>query len=154
MKLDGLIMGLDDGLVTTLLTIMTVSSVVGPHLLYAMIGVVLAGSVSMALGGFAEARTKLEYAESLHQDVAIYPVKQGALTGGAFLLGGFVPLVPVALNLPDVLWWSYGCTALVAFGFGLLKARYTDHHTLRSAIFFLAIVTFGTLIGYAIGLVV
>lgn len=155
---DGTILGLDDGLVTTLLTVMTVSGVIAsPSLLKAMIGVVLAGTISMALGGYAEARTKRAYALShvatIRAGRRIHPVWQGLSIGCAFLVGGLVPLLPVALGLPDVRLWSYGCTALVALGFGLVKARYTDHHTLRSALFFLAIVTAGTLAGYAIGLV-
>lgn len=155
---DGTILGLDDGLVTTLLTVMTVSGVIAsPSLLKAMIGVVLAGTISMTLGGYAEARTKRAYALtrtlSIRTALRIHPIRQGIATGSAFLVGGLVPLLPVALGLPDVRLCSYGCTAFVALGFGLVKARYTDHHTLRSALFFLAIVTAGTLAGYAIGLV-
>jgi VIT1/CCC1 family predicted Fe2+/Mn2+ transporter len=143
--LRGVILGLDDGLVTTLVTIMTVSSVVGPHLLATMIGVVAASSVSMALGGYAAARSVRDQNEWL----------VGIETGGAFLVGGLAPLLPVALRLPYVQWWSYGCTALVALLFGWIKARYADKEkqgVLGSALFFLAIVTAGTLAGVGIGL--
>jgi VIT1/CCC1 family predicted Fe2+/Mn2+ transporter len=143
--LRGVVLGLDDGLVTTSVTIMTVSSVVGPRLLNTMIGVVTASSISMALGGYAAARSVRDQNEYL----------AGLETGGAFLVGGLAPLLPVALHLPDAQWWSYACTALVALGFGWLKARYADSEkqgALGSALFFLAIVTAGTVAGVVIGL--
>lgn len=143
--LRGIVLGLDDGLVTTLVTIMTVSGVVGTHLLTTMIGVVAASSISMALGGYAAARSVQEQNEWL----------VGLETGGAFLVGGLAPLLPVALQLPYTQWWSYGCTAIVALGFGWVKARYADNESrgaLGSALFFLAIVTIGTLAGVVIGL--
>ena len=143
--LRGVVLGLDDGLVTTLVTIMTVSGIVGSHLLVTMIGVVAASAISMALGGYAAARSVADQNEWL----------VGLETGGAFLVGGFAPLVPVALHLPSVQWWSYGCTALVALGFGWLKARFDNENcsALSSALFFLAIVTAGTLAGVLIGFV-
>lgn len=142
--LRGIVLGLDDGLVTTLVTIMTVSGIVGSHLLTTMIGVVAASSISMALGGYAAARSVQDQNEWL----------AGLETGGAFLVGGFAPLLPVALQLPYMQWWSYACTAIVALLFGWLKARYADneHGALISALFFLAIVTAGTLAGVIIGL--
>lgn len=143
--LRGVVLGLDDGLVTTLVTVVALSSAATQHLLIVMIGVVLASSVSMALGGYASAR--------LSNDAS--PLLQGLETGGAFLLGGLAPLVPVALNLPYMQAWSYGCTALVALGFGFLKAKYSGESrgAFRSAIFFLFIVTVGTLAGVGIGMV-
>jgi hypothetical protein len=143
--LRGVVLGLDDGLVTTLVTIMTVSSIAGAHLFTTMIGVVLASAISMALGGYASARTS--------QDKN--PITEGLQTGGAFLVGGMAPLLPVALHLPAVQWWSYGATALVSLGFGWLKVRYGEQagaSWLKSALFFLVIVTAGTLAGVVIGL--
>jgi VIT1/CCC1 family predicted Fe2+/Mn2+ transporter len=143
--LRGIVLGLDDGLVTTLVTIMTVSGVVGSHLLSTMIGVVAASAISMALGGYAAARAVADQNEW----------EAGLSTGGAFLVGGLAPLLPVALHVSYVQWWSYGCTALVALCFGWLKARYDNETSsaLRSALFFLAIVTAGTLAGILIGFV-
>lgn len=142
--LRGVVMGLDDGLVTTLVAIMTLSGVVGTHLFATMIGVVLASAISMALGGYASAQ--------LSHDA--HPITQGLQTGGAFIIGGLAPLVPVALRLPGMQWWSYGCTALVALAFGWLKWRYGEQASggwLKSALFFLVIVSAGTLVGVVIG---
>lgn len=142
--LRGVVLGLDDGLVTTLVTIMTVSNVVGSHLLTTMIGVIVASAISMGLGGYAAARTV--------QDKNEWMV--GVQTGGAFLIGGLAPLAPVALGLPYVQWWSYGCTAMVAMALGYIKVWYTEesHGAFSSALFFLLIVTAGTLAGIGIGM--
>jgi VIT1/CCC1 family predicted Fe2+/Mn2+ transporter len=142
--LRGVVLGLDDGLVTTLVTVMTVSGIVGTHLLTTMVGVVAASSISMGLGGYAAARSVQDQNEWI----------AGLETGGAFLVGGLAPLLPVALHLPCVQWWSYACTAIVALLFGWVKAHYADneHNAIRSALFFLTIVTIGTLVGVFIGL--
>lgn len=140
--LRGVILGLDDGLVTTLVTVMALTNA-ATHLLVVMIGVVLASAISMALGGFASAYLEHE----------AHPVMQGLQTGGAFLVGGAAPLIPVALQVPFVQWWSYACTALVALAFGVFKSQYDGHgrSVLSYAAFFLIIVTVGTLAGVGIG---
>ena len=52
-----IVFGLNDGLVTTLVFIMAVSQVAPGHLLLVVLGEVLAGAISMTLGGFLSART-------------------------------------------------------------------------------------------------
>src|SRR5215831_4227351 len=52
-----IVFGLNDGLVTTLVFIMAVSEIAPGRLLPVVIGEVLAGGISMALGGFLAART-------------------------------------------------------------------------------------------------
>ena len=52
-----IVFGLNDGLVTTLVFIMAVSEIAPGRLLLVVLGEVLAGGVSMALGGFLSART-------------------------------------------------------------------------------------------------
>jgi VIT1/CCC1 family predicted Fe2+/Mn2+ transporter len=52
-----IVFGLNDGLVTTLVFIMAVSQVTPGHLLMIVLGEVLAGAISMTLGGFLSART-------------------------------------------------------------------------------------------------
>jgi len=51
---------MNDGLVTTLIFLMAISGVASAHLLTVMLGEVLAGGVSMALGGYLSARTQQE----------------------------------------------------------------------------------------------
>ncbi len=52
-----IVFGLNDGLVTTLVFIMAVSEIAPARLLLVVLGEVLAGGVSMALGGYLSART-------------------------------------------------------------------------------------------------
>lgn len=54
------VFGLNDGLVTTLVFIMAVSTLASTHLLLVVLGEVLAGGVSMALGGYLSAQTERE----------------------------------------------------------------------------------------------
>jgi hypothetical protein len=142
--LRGVVLGLDDGLVTTLVTIMTISGVVGTHLFATMLGVVVASAISMALGGYAAACSA--------GDTGAWLI--GLQTGGAFLVDGLAPLLPVALRLPYVQWWAYGCTAVVALLLGWAKSHYDDKGgtAIGSALFFLLIVTAGTIAGVGIGL--
>src|SRR6266705_681253 len=53
-----IVFGLNDGLVTTLVFIMVVSGLAFTHLVLVVLGEVLAGGVSMALGGYLSARTE------------------------------------------------------------------------------------------------
>jgi len=52
-----IVFGLNDGLVTTLVFIMVVSAAAPVHLVLIVLGEVLAGGISMALGGYLSART-------------------------------------------------------------------------------------------------
>ena len=52
-----IVFGLNDGLVTTLVFIMAVSQIAPARLLLVVLGEVMAGGVSMALGGYLSART-------------------------------------------------------------------------------------------------
>src|SRR5438270_9530095 len=52
-----IVFGLNDGLVTTLVFIMAVSAIAPARLLLVVLGEVLAGGISMALGGYLSART-------------------------------------------------------------------------------------------------
>src|SRR5438132_9551226 len=52
-----IVFGLNDGLVTTLVFIMAVSEIAPARLLLVVLGEVMAGGVSMALGGYLSART-------------------------------------------------------------------------------------------------
>jgi VIT1/CCC1 family predicted Fe2+/Mn2+ transporter len=63
-----IVFGLNDGLVTTLVFIMVVSEVAPGRLLLVVLGEVLAGGISMALGGYLAARTAKQV---LDQRIAI-----------------------------------------------------------------------------------
>jgi VIT1/CCC1 family predicted Fe2+/Mn2+ transporter len=56
-----IVFGLNDGLVTTLVFIMAVSEVAPGRLVLVVIGEVLDGGISMALGGYLSARTAKQF---------------------------------------------------------------------------------------------
>lgn len=58
-----IVFGLNDGLVTTLVFIMAASAVASSHLVLIVFGEILAGGISMALGGYLSARTAREVLE-------------------------------------------------------------------------------------------
>ncbi|HWE64319.1 MAG TPA: VIT1/CCC1 transporter family protein [Chloroflexota bacterium] len=89
------------------------------------------------------------------EDAAVSPLQQGLQIGTSFVLGGLIPTVPVLLGVaqPWLQVMAYGLTALTALILGALKARYSLKGWLRNGLEFLAVVTAGTLAGFAIGLV-
>jgi VIT1/CCC1 family predicted Fe2+/Mn2+ transporter len=58
-----IVLGLNDGLVTTLVFIMAVSEIAPARLLLVVLGEVMAGGISMALGGYLSARTAKQILE-------------------------------------------------------------------------------------------
>lgn len=58
-----IVFGLNDGLVTTLVFLMAISGAASSNLLLIMLGEVMAGGISMALGGYLSARTEQEVLE-------------------------------------------------------------------------------------------
>src|SRR5437660_7648640 len=58
-----IVFGLNDGLVTTLVFIMAVSAITPGRLLLVVLGEVLAGGISMALGGYLSAQTAKQVLE-------------------------------------------------------------------------------------------
>jgi vacuolar iron transporter family protein len=205
-----IVFGLNDGLVTTLVFIMAVSEIAPARLLPVVIGEVLAGGISMALGGYLAARTTKQVLDKriateryeiehepeeeraelsaiyrnkgfsgplLHhvvdhltanqerwhramvhdelgvvEDTHINPWVEGTQIGLSFVIGGFIPAIPVILSLPYVQWWAYGLTAITALVLGAIKSRYTHQSAIRAGLEFLVIVTVGTLAGVAVGL--
>ena len=88
-------------------------------------------------------------------DEAVSPVRKGLQIGASFVVGGLIPTVAVLLRLPAP--WlqlvAYLLTAVTALGLGALKARYSLKGPVRNGLEFLAVVTTGTLAGFAIGAV-
>jgi VIT1/CCC1 family predicted Fe2+/Mn2+ transporter len=204
-----IVFGLNDGLVTTLVFIMAVSEVAPARLLLVVLGEVLAGGISMALGGFLAARTAKQILDQriateryeiehepeeeraelnaiyrnkgfsgpllqhvvnhltadqerwhramVHDELGVVeethinPWLEGSQIGISFVVGGFIPMIPLLLSLPHVQWWAYGLTALTALALGAIKSRYTPQGPVRAGLEFLAVVTVGTLAGVGVG---
>jgi VIT1/CCC1 family predicted Fe2+/Mn2+ transporter len=88
-------------------------------------------------------------------DEVVSPVRGGLQVGASFFVGGLIPTVPVLLGLtaPWLQVVAYVLTAVTALALGALKARYSLKGPVRNGLEFLAVVTAGTLAGFAIGVV-
>jgi VIT1/CCC1 family predicted Fe2+/Mn2+ transporter len=62
-------------------------------------------------------------------------LQSGATIGGAYILGGLIPLMPYILlaNALTALKWSVGITIVALFAFGYVKGRFTGAGPLKSA---------------------
>ena len=85
------------------------------------------------------------------EETHINPWLEGSQIGISFVIGGFIPMIPLLLSLPHVQWWAYGLTALTALALGAIKSRYTPQSSMRAGLEFLAVVTVGTLAGVGVG---
>ena len=72
--------------------------------------------------------------------------------GGAYIVGGLVPLVPYMLvpTVPDAMVWSVISTGVALLAFGAIKGRFTGTNLVRSAI--QTLVVGGLAAGAAFGL--
>jgi VIT1/CCC1 family predicted Fe2+/Mn2+ transporter len=206
--LQDVVFGLNDGIVTTLVFVIAIAGVAASRVVLVALGEVIAGGVSMTLGGFLASRTGQEVLAErvateqfeirsepdeerdelrdiyrkkglqgellervvtdltsneqrwlqtmirdelgITSDAHENPLRRGTLIGGAFVLGGLVPVVPFALHLHYRQWFAVALTALVALALGATKSRYTHKGPARGAIEFVAVVTVGTIVGIAI----
>ena len=62
-------------------------------------------------------------------------LQSGATIGGAYILGGLIPLMPYILltNALTALKWSVGITVIALFVFGYIKGQFTGSRPLKSA---------------------
>lgn len=62
--------------------------------------------------------------------------QSGATIGGAYALGGLIPLMPYILtnDVPTALKWSVVITVVALFIFGFVKGRFTGSGPLKSAV--------------------
>lgn len=62
-------------------------------------------------------------------------MQSGATIGGAYILGGLIPLMPYILlaNALSALKWSVGITVIALFVFGYIKGQFTGSRPLKSA---------------------
>jgi VIT1/CCC1 family predicted Fe2+/Mn2+ transporter len=62
-------------------------------------------------------------------------MQSGATIGGAYVLGGLIPLVPyiISASVETALFWSIVITVIALFVFGYVKGKFTGANQLKSA---------------------
>jgi VIT1/CCC1 family predicted Fe2+/Mn2+ transporter len=118
-----------------------------PHADAAKVAQVLAGHPDVLL------KTMVEKELGVGVDEAHGSPLQGALVmGAAFGLGAAVPVIPyVVLPVTAGLYASVVATAIVLFGIGVVKARWTRRNPIRSGLEILALGTVAGVAGYFFG---
>ena len=83
---------------------------------------------------FADFMMKFEL--GLEKPEASRALKSGLTIGGAYILGGLIPLLPyIAMDVVSTaLLWSIGVTVLALFVFGYVKGQFTGTRPLKSAV--------------------
>lgn len=80
------------------------------------------------------------------------PLQGAMVMGAAFGLGAAVPIIPyIVLPVTAGLYASVIATALVLFGIGVVKARWTRRNPIRSGVEILALGTVAGIAGYFFG---
>jgi predicted membrane protein (TIGR00267 family) len=80
------------------------------------------------------------------------PTKDALTMGVSFLFGAIVPLIPyLFMRTPPVIAVSIGLTVAALFVVGVVKARVTHKHPLRSGLEIMLLGTGSGLLGYGIG---
>lgn len=98
-------------------------------------------------------KTLTEKELGLSPDALENPTKDALTMGVSFLLGAIVPMVPyLFMKTPPVIAVSIGVTVAALFVLGVIKARVTHKHPLRSGIEIMLLGTGSGLLGYGIGL--
>lgn len=72
----------------------------------------------------------------LEKPIANRAWQSGATIGGAYILGGLIPLMPYILfdEVPVALLWSIGVTVIALFVFGYVKGTFTGTSPVKSAV--------------------
>jgi VIT1/CCC1 family predicted Fe2+/Mn2+ transporter len=148
-----IIFGFQDALVSTTGIVVGIS--IGAHnkqfiILSALVAISVE-ALSMGAGQYLSEKSVHELPKSEHKDSLI----TGALLMFfSYLIGGFVPIIPIFFSLPplsSLLSVSFAFTGLFILGF--VKAKLFSSHIWRSAFEMLTIGGLTTLIGLAVGLI-
>jgi VIT1/CCC1 family predicted Fe2+/Mn2+ transporter len=113
----------------------------------------VADGFSMASGIYLGAKSEIEMEKKLKnihwkQDA---PMLQGIVTFMAFVVTGFVPLIPFIFNLPSPEYTAVGFVLLTLIAVGILKASVVGKHFISGVIEMLTIGGLAALAAFAVG---
>lgn len=148
-----ILFGVEDSLISTtgLIAGLTVGADDSQIIILGSLVAVVIEAVSMGVGEYLsdDALQDLDKIKR-HRD---NPLVSGGLMFGAYLVAGFIPLLPIlVLALPRALLVSVGLALLSLFLLGYLKGRLLKSNPLRGALKILVVGGITTILGVVVGL--
>lgn len=126
-----LIYGANDGIITTFAIVASAAGATLEPRIVVILGIanLLADGFSMASSNYLARRSEQEYAQNVIADVRTNqkrPIKNATATFGAFVLAGFVPLIPFVFGVEtDAFLWAVLATSIILFTVGALRTLVT-----------------------------
>ena len=126
-----IIYGANDGIITTFAVAASAAGAVLEPRIVVILGVanLIADGFSMASSNYLARRSEQEYqenVENLNTENRKNPIKNAVATFWAFVLAGFVPLIPYVLGVnKDIFIWAVVATSITLFLVGSLRAIIT-----------------------------
>ncbi|MDY6789360.1 MAG: VIT1/CCC1 transporter family protein, partial [Candidatus Nanohaloarchaea archaeon] len=125
-----IIYGANDGIITTFAV---VSGVAGASLQPAVVVILgfanlFADGFSMGMSNYLSRRSEIAYRKAQEKESIDKrgPVKTAFATFIAFIIAGWIPLIPYIFGISPLFYWSIGFTALVFFAVGASRSLVTD----------------------------
>ncbi len=120
-----MVFGANDGIVTTFAVVAGVAGASLDARIVLIMGLanLVGDGISMAVGDYLGRKSEQEVDEQIHVKKSIHPVKNAIAMLFAFLLAGFVPLVPYMFGTSrDMFYTSMFCAGVAMFTVGALRS--------------------------------
>lgn len=154
-----LVYAANDGIITTFAVVAGVQGAKLSPLVVLVLGFanLAADGLSMAVGNYLGVKSEraVELGEAfVEREESRHAVKHAAVTWGAFMVGGLVPLVPFLTPLPQnaASIASIYCSAAALFAVGALRTRITRRRWWHSGLEMLLVGALAGGVAYAAGL--
>lgn len=145
----------DDGLITTFAVVAgSAGATLSPSIVLILgFANLFADGLSMATGRYLGVKSELDYekAEEKHFEAHSSPIKTALITYVAFIVAGFVPLIPFVLGIGKSFFLSAVLVALSLFVVGGFRSYFTKKKWLTSGIEMLTVGGLAAGVAYLVG---
>ena len=148
----------DDGLITTFAV---VAGSFGANLAPSVVLILgfanlFADGISMSTGTYLGAKSEIEYESSEEKGILghVTPLRHGLITFLAFIVAGFVPLIPFVFVLKDAFVLSAALVVIALFTIGSVRSIFTHRRWLKSGIEMLLVGGIAAVVAFGVGFVI
>ncbi len=145
----------DDGLITTFAVVAGSAGATLSPTVVLILGFanLFADGFSMSTGRYLGVKTELEYekAEEKNFEAHASPVKTAAITYIAFIVAGFLPLIPFVFGLSNAFYLSAILVAIALFVMGSFRSFFTKKKWLSSGFEMLIVGGGAAVVAYLVG---